>query len=260
MIKAMWTAASGMNGQQLKIDVMANNLANVSTNGFKKSRSEFEDLFYSTYREAGSPTAIGGNVPSSIQVGMGTRPVAVKKIFTQGDYLQTENQLDMAIEGEGFFRLISGDMEVYTRNGAFNIDADGYIVNSMGDRLQPDFSVPSDTANIDISKDGEITCLSSDDEVIASGQIPVYTFINPSGLKAIGRNAYISTPGSGDATEGVAGNANFGTIAQGYLEQSNVDAVEEMINMIAGQRAYEMNSKAIKTSDSMLQVANSLVR
>lgn len=260
MIRSMWTAASGMSAQQMMIDVMANNLANTSTVSFKKSRAEFEDLFYATYKESGSLTAAGGNVPVGIQIGMGTRPVAVQKMFTQGDYMETKNDLDLAIEGEGFFKLISDDREVYSRDGAFNVDSDGYIVNARGDRLQPDFVVPSDTATINIDKNGEITCLDVGGDPLATGQIPLYTFTNPAGLKSIGRNAYIETQASGDALEGDAGSEIFGTIAQGYLEMSNVDAVEEMINMIAGQRAYEMNSKTIKTADSMLQVANNLVR
>lgn len=260
MIRSMWTAATGMSAQQMMIDVLANNLANVNTTSFKKSRAEFEDLLYATYKEKGNPTTTGGNTPVGIQLGMGTRPVAVQKIFTQGDYVQTKNQLDLAIEGSGFFLMVSDDKEVYTRDGAFKLDSDGYIVNSMGDRLQPEFTVPAGTANITITKNGDITCLSASDEVLATTQIPIYIFTNPAGLKSIGRNHYISTPASGDPVQGIPGVDNFGTIAQGFLEMSNVEAVEEMINMIAGQRAYEMNSKVIKTADSMLQVANTLIR
>jgi len=260
MIRAMWSAATGMNAQQMMIDVMANNLANVNTAGFKKSRANFEDLFYATTREAGAPTAAGGTVPVGIQVGMGTSPVSVEKIFTQGDYLETQSDLDLAIEGDGFFLLVSEDREVYTRDGSFKTDSDGYIVNSRGDRLQPDFAVPEETASVVISKDGEIACLSNDDEVIATGQIPTYTFTNPAGLKALGMNAFIPTEASGDPIEGIPGTDNFGTIAQGYLEMSNVNAIEEMINMIVGQRAYEINSKSIKTADTMLGVVTSLSR
>ncbi|MGC9323907.1 MAG: flagellar basal-body rod protein FlgG [Desulfomonilia bacterium] len=260
MIRAMWTSASGMSAQQMIIDVMANNLANVNTTGFKKSRTEFEDLFYATYKEKGSPTTTGGSVPVGIQVGMGTRPVSVQKIFSQGDYLETKNNLDMAIEGDGFFLVLSDGEEVYTRDGAFKIDSEGYIVNSRGERLQPDFAVPVETATITIAKNGDISCLSSGGEVLSTGQIPLYMFTNPAGLKSIGRNSYVTTPASGDPIQGVAGTDNFGTISQGYLEMSNVDAVEEMINMIAGQRAYEINSKAIKTADAMLQVVNGIAR
>ena len=260
MIRAMWSAATGMNAQQLMIDVMANNLANVNTTGFKKSRANFEDLFYATYQDSGAPTAAGGTVPVGIQVGMGTRPVSVQKLFSQGDYLETKNDLDIAIEGDGFFLLISEDREVYTRDGSFKRDSDGYIVNSRGDRLQPDFAIPQETASITIAKDGEITCLSSGGEVISTGQIPIYIFTNPAGLKAVGMNAYVPTEASGDPIEGVPGTDNFGTLAQGYLEMSNVDAIEEMINMIVGQRAYEINSKSIKTADTMLGVVTSIAR
>ncbi len=260
MNRAMWTAASGMSAQQLMIDVMANNIANVSTTSFKKSRAEFEDLFYASIKEGGATTAAGGTVPVGIQTGMGTRPVAVQKMFFQGDYLETKNELDMAIEGNGFFRVISDGEEVYTRDGSFMMDDQGYIVNSRGDRLQPEFAVPEGTVTIDIAKDGTLTCLSggTPETVLASTNIPVYTFTNQAGLKAVGGNMYVVTPASGDPVEGTPGTDNIGTIAQGYLEQSNVDAVEEMINMIAGQRAYEMNSKTIRTADSMLQVANQL--
>lgn len=260
MIRAMWTAASGMNAQQMMIDVTANNLANVNTTSFKKSRAEFEDLFYATFKDMGSPTAAGGSVPVGIQVGMGTRPVAVQKIFTQGDFLETKNNLDMAIEGEGFFRVISDEVEVYTRDGAFKIDKDGYIVNSRGDRLQPEISVPANTENITVSKTGEFSCIDSAGNTISTVQIPVYIFTNQAGLKSIGSNMYVPTEASGDPIEGNPGTENYGTLAQGTLEMSNVDAVEEMINMIAGQRAYEMNSKAIKTADSMLEVASALAR
>jgi flagellar basal-body rod protein FlgG len=260
MIRAMWTAATGMSAQQMMIDVTANNLANVSTTSFKKSRADFEDLFYATYKDKGGPTTTGGNVPVGIQVGMGTRPVSVQKIFSQGDYMETKNDLDLAIEGDGFFMVISDDQEVYTRDGSFKLDNDSYIVNSRGERLQPDFSVPVNTTSITIAKNGDITCLSSNGEVLSSGQIPVYTFTNSAGLNSIGRNGFTPTEASGDPIQGVAGTDNFGTIAQGYLEMSNVDAIEEMINMIVGQRAYELNSKAIKTADSMLQVANGIVR
>lgn len=258
MIRAMWSAATGMNAQQLMIDVTANNLANVNTTSFKKSRADFEDLFYATYKDKGAPTSAGGTVPVGIQIGMGTRPVSVQKIFTQGDYTETKNDLDLAIEGDGFFRIISDDEEVYTRDGAFKIDSDGYIVNARGDRLQPEFTIPVNTANITIEKNGDLTCLSSGGEVLSSGSIPIYTFTNPAGLNSIGRNGYTATEASGDPIEGVAGTDNYGTIAQGYLEMSNVDAIEEMISMIVGQRAYELNSKAIKTADSMLQVVNSI--
>ena len=260
MIRAMWSAASGMNAQQMLIDVMANNLANVNSTGFKKSRTEFEDLFYQIYKEKGAPTAAGGSSPVGIEVGMGTRPVATQKIFTQGDIIQTNNDMDIAIEGDGFFQMIQDDVEVYTRDGAFKIDVDGYIVNARGDRLQPEVSVPSTTADVIIDKNGRITCLDRGGNTVASAEIQIYTFTNPAGLKSIGGNCYTPTPSSGDPVQGVPGTENFGTLSQGYLEMSNVDAIEEMINMIMGQRAYEINSKTIRTADTMLQTAASIVR
>lgn len=260
MIRAMWTATTGMNAQELLINTTANNLANVNTTGFKKSRANFEDIFYATVRDAGAATETGGTIPVGIQIGMGVHPTSVQKVFLQGDYEQTKNELDMAIEGNGFFQVMTETGEIYTRDGNFNRDADGYVVNARGERLQPDFSVPSDTESITIDQNGTITCLSSGGETLATAQIPVYTFPNPAGLKAIGKNAFVETPASGDAIQGVAGEDNFGTIAQGYLEMSNVDAIEEMIQMIVAQRAYEMNSKTIQTADEMMQTVSNLAR
>jgi flagellar basal-body rod protein FlgG len=260
MIRAMWTAATGMNAQELMVNTIANNLANTNTTSFKKSRVDFEDLYYATYNQPGSPTTTGGTVPIGVQVGMGVQPVAVEKIFTQGDYSATSNNLDMAIEGNGFFHLISNSVDVYTRDGSFKMDSEGYVVNSGGDRLQPEFKVPQQTSNITISKAGQINCLSSSGTVLATGNIPTYIFPNTAGLKSIGMNQYIPTPASGDAIEGTPGKDNFGTISQGNLEMSNVDAVTEMVNMIAAQRAYELNSKCITVSDSMLQTASGIVR
>jgi flagellar basal-body rod protein FlgG len=191
---------------------------------------------------------------------MGTRPVAVQKIFTQGDYLETKNNLDLAIDGKGFFLVNSDGVDTYTRDGAFKVDSDGNVVNSRGDKLQPGITVAKETANITISKKGELSCIDSGGNVISTVQIPLYNFMNEAGLTSIGKNSYVPTPASGDAIQGLPGSTNFGTISQGNLEMSNVDAVEEMIAMIAGQRAYEMNSKAIQTSDSMLQTVTGLVR
>jgi flagellar basal-body rod protein FlgG len=260
MIRAMWTSATGMGAQELMVNTIANNLANVNTTSFKKSRAEFEDLFYSTYNQPGSPTTAGGTVPVGIQVGMGVKPLAVQKIFSQGDYLETKNSLDLSIEGKGFFQVLSEGNQVYTRDGAFKIDSEGYVVNARGDRLQPEFSVPQQTANITVSKAGLITCLSNAGTALATGNIPIYNFPNPAGLSSIGMNQYVATPASGDAVEGTPGTENFGTISSGFLEMSNVDAVEEMVNMIAAQRAYELNSKCINTSDQMLQTVNALAR
>jgi flagellar basal-body rod protein FlgG len=260
MIRAMWTAASGMGAQQLLIDVTANNLANVNTTSFKKSRPEFEDLFYQIYQDKGGPTTAGGNAPVGVEVGMGTRPSAVQKIFTQGDFMETKNNLDLAIEGKGFFLVDSDGTDTYTRDGAFKVDSNGNVVNARGELLQPAITIPTDTANITVNKKGELTCLDSGGNTLTTVQLQIYNFINEAGLSSLGGNSYVATPASGDAIQGTPGDTNFGTIAQGTLEMSNVDAVEEMIAMIVGQRAYDMNSKAIQTADSMLQTVTQLVR
>ncbi len=260
MMRSLWTAATGMVAQQLNIDVISNNLANVNTAGFKKSRAEFEDLMYQTMKIAGSATDGDNTIPVGIQVGMGVRPTAVHKFFTQGDFQNTGNALDIAIEGEGFFQVEVGDQLMYTRAGAFKLDQDGTIVTANGYVLQPEFAVPAETKSLSISETGRISALDTNGEEIAGADLPLFTFINPAGLDARGRNLYVPTEASGDAVEGVPGTDNVGTIAQGFLEMSNVEVVDEMVTMIVGQRAYEMNSKAIQTSDSMLQVAVNLKR
>lgn len=260
MLKGLWTAATGMAAQQLNVDVIANNLANVNTAGFKKSRADFQDLMYQTLRLPGAMTAAGTQVPTGIQVGMGSKPMGVQKVFSQGDYNQTDNELDLAIEGKGFFKVVSNDEEVYTRAGNFKIDSEGYICTTAGDRLQPEFSVPTEATNISIDSAGKLTCFGPDSNEIDSTDIMLYKFVNPAGLYSMGRNLYQPTEASGEATEGIPGLDGFGTIAQGYLEMSNVNVVEEMVGMIIAQRAYEVNSKAIQTADNMLQMANNIKR
>ena len=261
MIRSLWTAASGMAAQKLNMDIIANNLANVNTSGFKKSRSDFVDLLYQNLRSPGAATSSGGEVPTGIQVGMGTKPVSVQKIFSQGDYIQTDNQLDIAVEGRGFFKILSNGEEFYMRSGAFKLDSEGYIVTSEGDRLQPEISIPSETASISIDQGGNLEAIADDGStVLANGQITLYTFVNPAGLLSGGGNKFRPTEASGDPTEGNPGTDGTGTVAQGYLEMSNVDVVEEMVNMIAGQRAYEIASKSIKTADEMLEMANNIKR
>lgn len=260
MMRSLWTAATGMTAQQLNIDVISNNLANVNTASFKKSRAEFEDLMYQSMRVAGSATEGDNQIPVGMQVGMGVRPVAVHKFFKQGDFQNTGNALDVAIEGEGFFQVQVGDQQMYTRAGAFKLNSDGTVVTANGYILQPEFAVPAETRTISISEDGRITALDADSNELAAADIPLFTFINPSGLDARGRNLYMPTNASGDAVEGVPGENNVGTLSQGFLEMSNVEVVDEMVNMIVGQRAYEMNSKAVQTSDAMLQTAVNLKR
>ncbi len=260
MMRSLWTGATGMVAQQLNIDVISNNLANVNTTGFKKSRAEFEDLMYQNMKIAGSTVDGDNTLPVGIQVGMGVRPTSVHKFFDQGDFQNTGNSLDIAIEGDGFFQVEVNDELMYTRAGSFKLNQDGTVVTANGYILQPEFSVPSETANISISPEGYMAALDSSGEEIASTDIPIYTFINPAGLDSRGRNLYTPTEASGDEVEGEPGVDNAGTLAQGYLEMSNVEVVDEMVNMIVGQRAYEVNSKAIQTSDSMLNIAVQLKR
>ena len=260
MIRALWTSASGMIAQQMSLDVTANNLANVNTTGFKKNRAEFEDLMYQTMKIAGTSNQAGQQLPVGMQIGMGVRPVSVHKLFTQGDFQNTGNQLDIVIEGDGFFRVDRNGEETYTRNGAFKLNTDGTITTDNGHPLQPEFAVPQETQNIVITQDGHLTCVDKSGESLAETDIPIYTFVNPAGLKAEGRNLFVQTDASGEAVESVPGQNNAGTLAQGFLEMSNVEIVEEMVNMIVGQRAYEANSKSITTADTLLQIANQLKR
>jgi len=260
MLRGLWTAASGMACQQMHLDVVAHNLANVNTNGFKRSRINFQDLMYQNIRNAGAGTASGGQIPVGIQVGMGAKVVAVEKIFLQGDFAQTKNPLDMAIEGRGFFKILSNDREVYTRSGAFKLDKDGYICDAHGNRLQPEFAIPATTTNITIDSGGMLVASGSDGKQLGSTQIQLFDFANPAGLQSIGQNLFIPSEASGDPVQGNPGVDEYGTVLQGFLEMSNVDVVEEMIAMIMAQRAYEINAKAIQTGDDMLQQANSLKR
>ncbi len=262
MLRSLWTAASGMQAQALNIDVIANNLANVNSSGFKKSRADFQDLLYETLRSAGVASSSGTQVPVGIQVGHGTRAAAVQKIFTQGDYQFTKNELDMAIEGEGFFEIIQPDGEsAYTRSGSFKIDGDGRIVTSDGFPLEPELTIPADSMAVSIGTDGTISILQAGETQPSEiGTIQLSRFVNNAGLSSIGRSLFLPTASSGDAITGTAGEEEFGTISQGYLEMSNVSVVDEMVSMIAAQRAYEVNSKSIQAADEMLQMANNLRR
>ncbi|WDN90020.1 flagellar basal-body rod protein FlgG [Desulfosarcina sp. BuS5] len=262
MLRSLWTAATGMQAQALNIDVISNNLANVNTTGFKRSRADFQDLLYETIRKAGSASSESTEVPTGIQLGHGTRPAAVQKIFIQGDYQHTGNELDIAIEGDGFFQILQPSGEVaYTRAGSFKMDSEGRIVTSDGFLMEPEIAVPSDTRAISIGTDGTVSVLQGGSgDSVEIGTIELARFINPAGLNSIGRNLYLTTDASGDVVTGTAGENGFGTISQGYLEMSNVSVVDEMVNMITAQRAYEINSKSIQTADDMLQMANSLKR
>jgi flagellar basal-body rod protein FlgG len=262
MQRALWIASTGMQAQTLNIDVIANNLANVNTSGFKSSRADFQDLLYHSMRAPGSVSAQGSDVPTGIQIGHGTRPVATQKLFSQGDYQQTQNQLDIAIEGKGFFQIVQPNGEIaYTRAGSFKLDGDGRIVTSDGYLLEPEITIPIDALSISIGTDGTVSIKQSGEtEPTEVGTIELAMFINPTGLESIGRNLYLPTGSSGEVTTGTAGEDGFGTLAQGYLEMSNVSVVDEMVNMITAQRAYELNSKAVRTVDDMLQMANNLKR
>ena len=258
MLRGLWTAATGMSCQQTNIDVIANNLANVNTSGFKKSRINFQDLMYQNMRTAGAATASGGQIPSGIQVGMGAKVVSVEKLFSQGDFSQTKNQLDIAIQGKGFFKETENGRDVYTRSGAFKVDRDGFICDSNGNRLQPEFAIPGKTVSITLDNGGKLVASGSDGKELGSTQIQLFNFVNPAGLQSIGHNLFVPSDASGDPVQGNPGMDDFGTVLQGFLEMSNVDVVEEMINMIIAQRAYEIGAKAIQTGDSMLQMANNL--
>ncbi len=260
MMRSLWTAATGMVAQQTNIDVISNNLANVNTTAFKKSRAEFEDLMYQTLSVAGTLNESGDRLPTGFQVGMGVRPVTVHKFFSQGSFQNTGNTLDIAIEGQGFFKLNQDGNDVYTRAGNFKLDNNGRIVNANGYALQPEFTVPDTATTVTITEKGRISALDSNGQELAAADIPTYNFVNPAGLKAMGRNVYVETDGSGAATQGTPGDDNFGTLAQGYLETSNVEMVDEMVGLIIGQRAYEVNSKAMTTSDTILQTAINVKR
>lgn len=260
MIRALYSSATGMHVQEMQTNVTANNLANSSTTGFKKSRANFEDLIYMTTQVAGQTTPGGGQVPTGIQVGMGAKPTSVQKLFTQGDYVQTDNQLDFAIQGRGFFRVLHGDEDLYTRAGNFTLDSEGFITTPGGDRLQPEISLPEETTTITLQDDGTLTAYGDSEEILATENILITTFINPAGLFAVGNNLFRPTEGSGDPVELTPGEEGSGTTINNFLEGSNVSVVEEMVNLITGQRSYEANSKSIQTADSMLNTAVSLKR
>jgi flagellar basal-body rod protein FlgG len=262
MIRSLWTAASGMKSQSINIDVISNNLANVNTTGFKTSRADFQDLLYETLRQAGTSSSESTDVPTGIQLGHGSRPVATTKIFTQGDFQQTKNELDMAIEGDGFFQIIQPNGETaYTRDGAFKMDRDGRIVTSDGFLMEPEITIPTDSISLSIGLDGTVSVLQAGSNTPTEiGTIALARFVNPAGLHSIGRNLYLPTNASGDAIVGTAGEDGLGTLAQGFLEMSNVSVVDEMVKMITAQRAYEINSKTIQAADDMLQQANNVKR
>jgi flagellar basal-body rod protein FlgG len=262
MIRALYSASSGMQAQQLNLDVVANNLANVNTAGFKKTRTDFEDLLYQTYRAPGAAGAQGSTIPTGIQVGSGTRPVATQRIFSQGDFQQTENPLDLVIEGDGFFQITRPDgTTAYTRSGAFKKDGTGRVVTSEGYLLQPNLVIPADAVGLTVATDGTVSVVQAGQtQAQQVGAIQLAHFVNPAGLLSVGRNLYTATGASGNAVVGTPGTQGLGTLAQGFLELSNVKVVDEMVAMITTQRAYEANSRAIQTADEMLSMSNNLRR
>jgi flagellar basal-body rod protein FlgG len=248
--------------QQTNIDVIANNLANANTAGFKKSRANFEDLIYQTFKHPGTLTTQGNEIPTGIQIGHGSKTTSVQKLFTEGNLKHTGNDLDLAIEGRGFFKVTLPDgTDAYTRDGSFKVNSSGELVTSDGYKLSPSIVIPTDTTNITISEDGTVSVLQAGQTTMTQvGSITLTTFVNPSGLKSIGKNLFKETGASGTANDVTPGQDGSGTLSQGFLEMSNVSVVEEMVEMITGQRAYEVNSKTVQTADSMLQTAINVKR
>jgi flagellar basal-body rod protein FlgG len=260
MLRALYSAAAGMESQQMNLDVISNNLANVNTTGFKKSKVEFQELLYQTTRAPGADLGSGNQLPTGIQVGQGSRPVATARIFTNGDLTQTGEQLDVAVQGSGFFEVQMPDgTSAYTRDGAFKTDSTGRIVTSDGLPVIGGFQpVPAGTTNITISSNGNVTYTGASGTTTFQAQL--VRFNNPAGLESEGSNLYKETNASGTPELGTPGQNGFGTLNQGYLELSNVSVVEEMVNLIQAQRAYEVNSKAVQAADEMMQQSNNMKR
>ena len=255
MIKSLWTAKTGLESQQVQLDVISNNLANVSTNGFKRSRAVFEDLLYQNLRQPGAQNNVQNRLPSGMQVGTGVRPVATERLHTQGGLQNTENSRDLAINVQGFFQVLLPDgTTAYTRDGSFQIDENGQMVTANGYPMEPAIIIPDNALSLSVGEDGIVTVTqpgTSQDTQI--GQITISTFVNPTGLQSIGGNLYLETTSSGPRNETMPGMNGAGRLMQNYVETSNVNVVQELVTMIQTQRAYEMNSKAVQTSDQMLQ-------
>lgn len=262
MIRALYTAASGMNAQQTNIDNIAHNLANVNTAGFKKSRVEFEDLVYEQAKAPGSPTSTTGENPVGLETGLGVRPVASPRDFSRGNMRATGGALDLAIEGDGLFQVQMPSGETaYSRSGAFHLSAEGSLVTAEGYPMQPSITIPPGATSVTISKAGIVSAsIAGQSAVQEIGTIELASFRNPAGLRSMGGNLFEASTASGEPTVGAPGVDANGTVAQGYIEDSNVSVVEEMVNMILTQRAYEANSKVVKAADEMLQQVNTIVR
>ncbi len=262
MIRALMTAASGMKAQQLQVDTIANNIANVNTTGFKKNELAFREMLYQTMKEPGAPTGQSQMAPTGLQVGSGAEVASSIKLFRQGEVIPTGNPLDLAIAGPGFFQIKPGQGDVrYTRDGSFRLDGTGAIVTSEGYPLQPAVTVPPDATEVLIGEDGNVSIMQGDSGTAQQiGTIALFRFANPSGLKAQGGNLYSVTSSSGEAQQAAPGVSGAGTIRQASVERSNVQVVDELVSLILAQRNYEINSRAIKVSDDMLQQVNNMVR
>ncbi len=255
MIRSLWISKTGLNAQQTKMDVIANNLANVSTNGFKRSRAIFEDLMYQTLRQPGAQSSQQTQLPTGLQLGTGVKPVATESVFIQGAPQPTDNSRDIFINGTGFFQILMPDgTTAYTRDGAFQSDINGQVVTSSGYPLQPPITVPPNAIDITVARDGTVSAtIQGAVAPIQVGNVQLASFINPAGLQKMGENLFLETAASGAPNQNAPGTNGLGTVMQRYVEASNVNVVEELVNMIQTQRAYEMNSKSIETSDQMLQ-------
>ena len=260
MIRSLWISKTGLDAQQTQMDVIANNLANVSTAGFKRSRAVFEDLLYQTLRQPGAQSSQQTQLPSGLQLGTGVRPVATERIFTQGNLQQTSNSKDLAVNGEGFFQVLLPDgTAAYTRDGSFQVDNQGQLVTSSGFVIQPAITIPATAQSITVGRDGTVSISTQGSSTPTQvGTLQLSTFINNAGLESRGENLYVETGASGNASANTPGTNGAGSISQGYIETSNVNVTEELVNMIQTQRAYEINSKAITTSDQMLQKLSQL--
>ncbi len=260
MIRSLWISKTGLDAQQTQMDVISNNLANVSTNGFKRSRAVFEDLLYQNIRQPGAQSSQQNQLPSGLQLGTGVRPVATERIFTQGNLQQTSNDKDVAINGDGFFQVLLPDgTTAYTRDGSFQTDSQGQLVTSSGYPVQPAITIPANAQTLSVGRDGTVSITQPGSaSAVQVGTLQLATFINSAGLLSKGENLYVETAASGTPNTNTPGSNGAGVLSQGYVETSNVNVVEEMVNMIQTQRAYEINSKAISTSDQMLEKLSQL--
>lgn len=263
MIKALFTSANGMQAHQTVVDNTANNIANVNTTGFKRSQVEFQDLIYQTRRQPGTQGATGLEIPTGMQVGSGVKPSAITKIFTEGVLENTNHQLDVAIEGDGFFQILLPNGEFrYTRDGSFRLNSTGQMVTSDGFFVQPPIALPTDTLSVTVGVDGTVSVVTAGAPNTATvvGNLTLTRFANSPGLRAEGRNFFSETTASGPPTTGTPGENGLGTLQQGFLERSNVEVVQELVRLITAQRAFESAQRGVRTSDTLLEITNAMVR